>query len=503
MYTIMSRWDSPAAFTADYTYNRLIALGAKEPSKGFLKAVIATIYAVGPQAGLNSDLVTAHCANETDYFRSPIYLSRGVIDGLGVTDGGDQGLSFTHGDDAALADLVHRYAYVHGAIVPSNILYPSLQLDPRYSNVIAAGWAGSVHTVKDMTGKWFTDPTGAESVISKATAIFGEFTMPVDSPAEVVPMEITFDRVPKPLMTINHCSKIGSGHGYTELGRGRRVVGACDHITDGYGSLQFYHDFFSIGGEREANALVDYVIDRAGNIIELNDPFGSRMPWANGGTDGLEGDGPAYVSTLGVGMVNEGLISIEHVGVSPDAMTGAQLEKSAQLKAWLFDTVDVPYTSFPVNPDVGIVTHMQHFEFATKPCPGPGIRAQTSQLQARIVAIMKQYQEATIVDPPVPTTPPPPKPVSIYPKNMTLQLAKRLYGSITVPWSSKTFTFDPARSECQNWIEWGKEQLDDGDDYTKAEWPQLVDIIRRGATHNVHAYQYSNGKVFEKSIREG
>jgi hypothetical protein len=300
---------------------------------------------------------------------------------------------------------------------------------------------------------------------------------------------------------------VGPGHGYTQLSKPRHIVGACDHITDGYGSLDFYHDFFSIGGEREADALVDYVIDRVGGCIELNDPFGVRSPWANGGSDGLEGDGPAFVNALGVSAINDRLASIEHVGVSPDPMTAAQLERSAQLKAWLFDQAKVPYTSFPVNPNVGVVTHMQHFEFATKPCPGPGIRAQTQELQGRVVAIMKQYQEVS-VDPPVTTVPPtttpaPTKPESVYPKGMTLELARRLYGSATVSWAAKPFTFDPSRSECQQWLSWGKEQLKPGEDYTKAAWPHLVDVIRRGATKNVHAYQYSNGKVFEKSVREG
>jgi hypothetical protein len=456
---------------------------------------------------INPDLRVAHCANETGDpedgapMQSNIYMSRGVIDGLGVTDGGDQGLAFTSGREAALADLVHCHAYVHGAIPKSSPLAKYVYLDPRYSLVISGGNAGTVRTVKEMTGKWWTDPNGHNAVIQKALAIFGSFSLPHEG-GQTVSETIVFGRVPKPPMTVAHCTKIGPGHGYSQLAAPRQIVGACDHITDGYGSLAFYHDFFSIGGEREADALVDYVIDRLGGCIELNDPFGTRSPWANGGSDGLEGDGPAFVNALGVDAINNRLVSIEHVGVSPDPMTAAQLERSAQLKAWLFDHAKTPYTSFPVNPNVGIVTHMQHFEFATKPCPGPGIIAQTQQLQDRIVAIMKQYQSVTVDAPPVTTTPAPAKPTSIYPKGMTLQLAKRLYGSVSVPWSSKTFTFDPERSECQQWLSWGKEQLKPGDDYTKAEWPHLEDIIRRGSTLNVHAYQFSNGKVYEKSVRE-
>jgi hypothetical protein len=327
-------------------------------------------------------------------------------------------------------------------------------------------------------------------------------TLPTEPEPEepTMPETIVFGRVPRPPMTVRLAKKYGDGHGYTQLSAPRRLVGACDHITDGYGSLDFYADFFSIGGEREADALVDFVIDRSGGCIMLNDPFGTRSPWANGRADGLEGDGVAFVNTLGLNAVNDRLASIEHVGVSPDAMTAPQLERSAQLKAWLFDQGKVPYTTFPVNPNVGIVTHLQHFEFATKPCPGPGIRAQTAQLQARIIEIMKQFQLAETPAPPPDPAPEPP--VSIYPPGMTLQLAKRLYGTHRESWASKPFTFDPTRSECKQWLSWGIEQLEPGQDYTHAEWPKLDAVIRRGATKNIHVYAYSNGKVFEKSVRE-
>lgn len=37
----------------------------------------------------------------------------------------------------------------------------------------------------------------------------------------------------------------------------------------------------------------------------------NRSGWANGGSDGLEGDGPLFVRTLGVSAINRDLVSIE------------------------------------------------------------------------------------------------------------------------------------------------------------------------------------------------
>jgi hypothetical protein len=78
---------------------------------------------------------------------------------------------------------------------------------------------------------------------------------------------------------------------------------------------------------------------------------------------------------------------------------------------------------------------------------------------------------------------------------MTVQLARRLYGSLRVSWASKPFTFDPERSECRAWLEAGKAQLEEGERYTKAKWPRLTDVIRRG--DGSRSYVYSDGTSFE------
>lgn len=119
-----------------------------------------------------------------------------------------------------------------------------------------------------------------------------------------------------------------------------------------------------------------------------------------------------------------------------------------------------------------------------------------------VVADINAWLENADV-PPTPTPEPvPEQPPSPYPPGMTEELAARLYGKVTVPWSSKTFAFHEPRSECQYWLARGKLQLKEGEDYTHATWPELDDVIRRGKTKNIHVYRWNNGDVYEKVIRK-
>jgi hypothetical protein len=242
-------------------------------------------------------------------------------------------------------------------------------------------------------------------------------------------MAITFGKVPKPPILEMICDKPYDGAGFTRVSP-RVIVGTCEHITAGGGSIEFYQKFFSTGGERALDALVDFVVGTDGRIGMLNDPWGTRMPWANGGSDGLEGDGPAFVATFGVYGINANLASIEHVGDGTTPWPDVQWKSSVALTAWLFDQAKVAWDSYPVNQNYGVVTHMLHFEFATKPCPGPYLRDNIDRYQADVRAILKQHQ-AVDAPAPVPTPEPPkPEPVSIYPKGMTEKKAIQYFGKM-------------------------------------------------------------------------
>jgi hypothetical protein len=127
------------------------------------------------------------------------------------------------------------------------------------------------------------------------------------------------------------------GAGYDSC-KPRVCVGLCIHCWDGHlpgsteaAKIDYARKFFSTGGQRQYDALVDFVITKDGTIGMLNDPFGTRRPWANGWGDegpGLEGDGVAFVDKFGAYGTNFNLASCEHEATCGEELTPAQFEQA-------------------------------------------------------------------------------------------------------------------------------------------------------------------------------
>lgn len=198
---------------------------------------------------------------------------------------------------------------------------------------------------------------------------------------------------------------------WDDLGQ-RRAVGVCQHSM--VGSLSGTDGWFRRGAA--STGLTDYGIGGStdgandGVIYKWNNPIGRRAGWANGGSNGLEGDGPLFVRTLGVNAINRDLVSIERSdgGDTTTPMSPKQFEAICALTAYWFDQAEVPYDLFPVHPKFDIVTHLLHFEFATKTCPHHPVTSRIDEIQNRIRAILKAGQSAgtePTVPPVIPANP--------------------------------------------------------------------------------------------------
>lgn len=111
-------------------------------------------------------------------------------------------------------------------------------------------------------------------------------------------------------------------------------------------------------------------------------------------------------------------------------MTSAQLASSIALQAWVHDQAKQPWETYPYHPNYKVVTSMQHFEFATKPCPLQGIRGQTDLYQDGVRGLMKKYQLRDEGSDPVPPVDPVP-PTGQWPNGWTTSgLTKRFGGLI-------------------------------------------------------------------------
>lgn len=230
-------------------------------------------------------------------------------------------------------------------------------------------------------------------------------------------MALVFGRVPHPAY-VDRLIPDSETNAWNDLGP-RVIVGSCQHSM--VGSLVGTDRWFrrSTKGS-DPDGLTDYGIggsadgpDLDGVIYRWNDPRGRRAPWANGGVNGMEGDGPLFVRTLGVNAVNRDLVSIERSdgGNINTPLSPKQFESMCQLHAYWADQAKIPWTDFPKNPKVGIVTDMEHFEFALKDCPFPPVKTTINAQQTRIREILRQYQGEVVTQPdPAPTPDPIPTP---------------------------------------------------------------------------------------------
>lgn len=317
--------------------------------------------------------------------------------GIGIfDDGSTQRIAYANEEQSARAMVAHMAAYV-GDKPPDSWI----ALDPRYHAAVAA-FGGSVRTLGDLGGgRWATDPQYAVEIVARGNALVAD--MPERQTNGGIPVAqtpVVFGRVPKPPIVELICAKAGPGHGYYEVSP-RSNVGVCEHITDGHGSIEWYHDFFSVGGERADDALVDFIIGRDGRIGMLNDPWGTRAPWANGNTAGLEGDGPAFIAKFGVDAVNTRLISIEHEGFAAEDWTGAQWNAAVNLDAWLYDQMHVRHDSFPIHQDYRVDVHLLHSYFTNKggngldECPGRYLKNHLESFESAVRGILAAHQITT------------------------------------------------------------------------------------------------------------
>lgn len=211
---------------------------------------------------------------------------------------------------------------------------------------------------------------------------------------------------PYPAMVPLIVRKPQDGAGFDRCPFRRPLIrGFCTHITDGGGQIEGIKALFE--GPRAYDALADLVIGRDGRIGLLNDwrdpaNGGTRAGWANGGTDGLEGEGIAYFRKFPD--INVNLVSCEHIAAAGQAWTDAQIASSIEVRTALAQELRIPAATYPVKPEWGVSSEQQHRNFATKPDPGePYISTLDPIVRREVKAKLAAWQGDV-------TTPPPPPP---------------------------------------------------------------------------------------------
>jgi hypothetical protein len=344
--------------------------------------------------------------------------------------------------------------YVNG--VPSSpisgdILRPYYALDPRRDAVIRQGWAGTVRTIADLTGKWATDPQYAEKIASLAASFFGELE-------ETQMATVRFGLVPEPMWNDQYIEK-PAGHGYGDYGT-RRFRGIVLHRMAG--TLVGTRSHFRATSGHGLDALTDWGIGGAldgpldGHIDRYNDPDGRRSPWASGpaiSPDGkllVNGDAVAWYQKYalndpaGVNIFNRDTEAIELSGQYDTPLTDRQYGALVHLIAWRLDSkMRLPWHTWPKNHD-GVQAILWHGEVMgwTKPCPGSVVTSMTSKLIDDVGAFLKKYQEGE-----VPPAPKPPEPVVARPEDDP-DILKQWFGRLSA--GGKVLTYSPKAAENPN-----------------------------------------------------
>ncbi len=136
---------------------------------------IMEIYRLAPQVGFDPAILVAQSAHETGNWKSYWWFVRLNPAGPGITgDPAQEAASptFPSGTIAARAQIAHMHAEVYGSSRP---LPDILQgVDPTYQRVFAAGWAGTIRTIEDLTGTWAVDPAYHDKLVRKGNLMFGE-----------------------------------------------------------------------------------------------------------------------------------------------------------------------------------------------------------------------------------------------------------------------------------------------------------------------------------------
>lgn len=270
-------------------------------------------------------------------------------------------------------------------------------------------------------------------------------------------MALSYGNVKKPPVVMRLIPDFQNG-AWDVLGP-RNPVGIVSHTM--VGTLKGTDQYFRRGAA--STGLTDFGIGKDGTIYQWNDPFGgehwvklyvdgngwtvysdsgqsykctgNKAGWANGGSDGLEGDGPLFVRTLGVNAINRDLVSIERDDQADpynNPFVDPQFASFVKLVAWIYDTIKVPWNTFPVNPNlvIDLVTYFWHLEFATKGCPHKPVIDRTNDAQNAIRGLLKAGQESGALPIPIePPTPPAPDHTAL-PMDYTLAGLKERFGKL-------------------------------------------------------------------------
>lgn len=221
-------------------------------------------------------------------------------------------------------------------------------------------------------------------------------------------------------------------------------------------------------GERCQNALVDWEILRAGQLVEYQDPYDTnRIPWASGGAENNSNPiGRAINAKYRqfFGGVNRVYAAVEIEKTDDEPCTPEQIQTAGRLMAYVMAKRGYPANDWEY-PDVlggNIYTVPHHSDVSQTTCRiSDSDKAAMKAVCSRMLAAY--YQGTTPGQEPQPE---PPKPVEEIISGLDYSVAARLFG-IAKGEDGVSYKFDRNGPVSKLWLENGK---------ATGEWPALVSV---------------------------
>lgn len=391
---------------------------------------VNAVWEYAEKANIRPEVVFGQWCDETDVGKSFYWNEHLNPGGLRITYSGEASRTWANGTDAALGMLHRLSLYIYG--FEDIAISEFRKLDPLPEEVGKAGYLGVADSIKDLSGRWADNLDYAKQIVAHLNSAFPGGDDTSDRSNGNMSGTVVFGRVKHPPFVDKYIPNSQNG-AWDDLGQ-RKALGVCQHSM--VGTLNGTDGWFRRGDA--STSLTDYGIGGStdgaldGVIFRWNDPRGRRSGWANGGSDGLEGDGTAYVRKLGIEAINRDLVSIERSdgGNINTPMSDRQFAAICELTAYWFDQAKVPWDQYPFNPNVGLVTHLLHKEFATKDCPFPPVYNRIQEIQNRVRSILKAAQVDGVIVPDELEPDEIPVPDTGWPKGWTTEQLATRWGTI-------------------------------------------------------------------------
>lgn len=282
------------------------------------------VWRLGGVLGYDPAVAAAQSSEATEGWTSPIWRSRLNPAGLGVSDAGELGIEFKSGTDAARAHLVHLSAFVRG-FEPRTRAY--LSLDPRWQAVFESGFAGTVRSLDDLTGRWTPDPGYVGKIEDHLRGIREAIATPLPTP------QPTPGGASLPPGIRQHATG-----NWSERTFGQLPVAIVYHVTDSTDleqTLRWYR-------EPASRASTHAVIAQDGEVHQLVSSL--KAAWSNNDIKNPRQDIPWLSDAIrqnglygGPTSLNDFTLSIEHVGLPNEPPTEAQYRSCIALSAYWRD----------------------------------------------------------------------------------------------------------------------------------------------------------------------